>query len=796
MLIAELSAIKAMQWTVRDRALTGHKEFCTPFLGIAKGVCYDHRLIFGTFMPVSFLQAIGPSSADAAKHPSTLANAALRRALDASDIAIAMTDCEKRVVYINDGFTRLFGFEAEEMRGQFLSQMLRGPHSDPHLSATIRQQVQAHGRFHIETLLYSKTGQPRWVSMVVNASDETSGGPGGSVTVLTDITLTKMHEVLQTRVLGGMVRELSLHDQMALVCREVERIAPEVTASILAVDAQGRLRPLAAPGLPASICDALNGLPIGPCVGSCGTAAFRNAPVVVTDITTDPLWADYHTLFESSGMRACWSSPIRDHRGLPIGTFAFYFREPRGPDALHHSLVQVCLHLCALAIERDTTHQRIHQLAFFDVLTGLPNRALFCSSAGRALIDLQRSNHPAALLFVNLDRFKQINDTQGHAAGDALLCEVAKRLTQCLHARDLIGRLSGDEFVLLLSDCVTEKAVQTAQRVLHDMAQPLDIHGQTHEPHASIGIALFPTDGDTIDTLLRHADQAMQQAKSDHRHSLQLFSAEMNRRAQERAALERALQQALAERSLTLHYQPQVLSSAPGTLHGVEALARWNHPEWGMVPPSQFIPVAEDAGLIHGLTLWLLEEACGQLAAWRAAGHAVPCMAVNLSGRSFHRPEFAREIGDALERHGLHPSDVLLEITESVMMDAQPVTVANIQTLHRQGFKLSLDDFGTGYSSLSYLHRLPISELKLDMAFVQDLTTSPTARALTVSVLSIANSLGMVVVAEGVETIGQQQWLQAHGCPVMQGYLFGRPLAAKDLEAWLCARAATPTSSK
>ncbi|OGB11586.1 MAG: diguanylate cyclase [Burkholderiales bacterium RIFCSPHIGHO2_12_FULL_65_48] len=709
--------------------------------------------------------------------------------MDASDNAIVMSNSTRHVVYVNEGFTRLFGFSPAEVLGKYLSDVLLGPHSDPGLLSEIRDGIDQQGGFHIETLLYSKAGQPRWVSMMINASNEASGGPGGSITVLTDITLTKMHEVLQKRVLEGMVNELPLADLMALVCREVERIAPEVTASILAVDELGLLHPLAAPGLPPAICQALDGVPIGPCAGSCGTAAFRRAPVVVTDITTDPLWADYRTLFEPSGMRACWSSPICDHAGKVIGTFAFYFREPRAPDALHHRLVEVCLHLCALAIERNATRQRIHQLAFFDELTGLPNRAMFRSSAERALASLRQEDHPGAVLFIDLDRFKQVNDTLGHAAGDALLCEVAKRLTQCLRARDLIGRLAGDEFVLLLSECSTGQVVQMAQSILQEMARPMDLHGQAHVCHASIGIAMFPDDGDAIDTLLRHADQAMVQAKSDHRHSLQLFSAEMNRRAQERAALERALRQALADRSLSLHYQPQVLSSAPGTLHGVEALARWQHPEWGMVPPSRFIPVAEEAGLIHELTLWLLDEACAQLSAWRAAGHSVPCVAVNLSGRSFHQAEFAQQVCDALERHGLRTNDVLLEITESVMMDARPVTLANIEALHHKGFKLSLDDFGTGYSSLSYLHRLPISELKLDMAFVQDLTTSPTARALTVSVLSIAHSLGMVVVAEGVETTGQQQWLQAHGCPVMQGYLFGRPMPPDELEAWLCAPA-------
>lgn len=736
-------------------------------------------------MPVSVPPTIGPTLPPATYLPAALADAPLRRALDASDDAIVLSDRLRNVVYVNAGFTRLFGFGPEEVLGKFLSTVLFGAHTDPGLLDHIRDNVTTQGFCRVETLLYNKAGQPLWISMVINASNEESGGPGGSITVLTDITLTKMHEVLQKRVLEGMVNELPLANLMALVCREVERIAPEVIASILSVDEQGLLHPLAAPGLRPDICAALDNRPIGPLVGSCGTAAFMGEAVVVTDISTDPRWADYKGIFASSGVQACWSSPIFDHRGKVIGTFAFYFREQRGPDALHRRLVDACLHLCALAIERDTTQQRIHRLAFFDVLTGLPNRAMFCSSAERTLANLERNDQPGALLFVDLDRFKQVNDTQGHAAGDALLCEVAGRLTQCLRARDLIGRLSGDEFVLLLSECPTEQAVQTAHRMLAAIAQPMDIHGQINVPHASIGIAMFPDDGESIDTLLRHADQAMYQAKSDHRHSLQLFSAEMNRRAQERAGLERALRQALAERSLTLHYQPQVLSSAPGTLHGVEALARWSHPEWGAVPPNLFIPVAEEAGLIHDLTLWLLDEACEQLASWRASGCNVPCIAVNLSGRSFHQPEFAQQISDALQRHSLRTDDVLLEITESVMMDARPVTLANIEALHRKGFKLSLDDFGTGYSSLSYLHRLPISELKLDMAFVQDLTTSPTARALTVSVLSIAQSLGMVVVAEGVETSGQQEWLQAHGCPVMQGYLFGKPMPATELEGWL-----------
>ncbi|WP_440109463.1 EAL domain-containing protein [Acidovorax sp. BL-A-41-H1] len=709
----------------------------------------------------------------------------MRNALDASDNAIVMSNSERRVVYVNAGFTRLFGYPAADVVGKRLSETLFDARAEPGILDHIRNTLSADGKVRVETLLYGQTGQPRWVSMVINSSDAGAGGTGGTITVLTDITLTKMHEVLQKRVLEGMVNELPLPDLMMLVCKEVERIAPEVTASILAVDDTGCLRPLAAPGLSPEICAQLDGVAIGPSVGSCGTAAFRGQPVLVTDIATDPLWANYRELFASTGFKACWSSPIVDHRGKVIGTFAFYFRENREPNALHKRLVEVGLHLCALAIERAAAAARIHQLAFFDALTGLPNRSMLRSSAGRALEHLNQDNRPGALLFINLDRFKQVNETLGHAAGDALLCEVATRLTQALRARDLIGRLSGDEFALLLSECATVDAVHAAQRILDDLARPMHLPGHEYMAQASVGIAMYPEDGTTIDTLLRHADQAMNQAKSEQRHSLQLFSPEMNRRAQERARLERDLRHALAEGSLTLHYQPQVLSTSPRTLHGVEALARWNHPERGVVPPGEFIPVAEEAGLIHELTLWVLQETCSQLNRWRAAGKSVPTVAVNLSGRNFHHPEFAQQISDTLQRHHLHPGDLMLEITESVMMDARPETRANIAALHNRGFKLSLDDFGTGYSSLSYLHRLPIAELKLDMAFVRDLTTSPTARALTVSVLSIAHSLEMVVVAEGVETPGQQQWLQAHGCPVMQGYLFGRPMPANEIEAWL-----------
>ncbi|MDD0837975.1 EAL domain-containing protein [Curvibacter sp. HBC61] len=716
--------------------------------------------------------------------PDVLTLRGLRRALDASDSAILVTDAHRRIAYVNDGFTRLLGYSSAEALGRLPAELLMGRHSDPQLTQTIADGLQRRGQAHGEALIYSRSGQPRWVSLVINSCDHPDQG-ASSISVLTDITLTKMHEVLQKKVLESMVRETPLPELMALVCREVERIAPEVTATILSVDEDGRVHPLAAPSMPAYVGAAIDGLQIGPQAGSCGTAAWRGEPVLVTDIHTDPLWADYRALFAPTGLRACWSSPIKNHQGRVVGTFAFYFQEQRVPDALHHRLVEVCLHLCTVALEREASRQRIHQLAYFDVLTGLPNRTQFRQRAEQALQQLASEQQTGALLYIDLDRFKHINDSQGHAAGDALLRLVAERLLSQLGSQDLPGRLAGDEFVLMLGDCDAERAVQTAQHLLQVLGEPVLLEGQTHTPQASIGIALFPQDGDHIDTLLRHADQAMYQAKSEARHSLMLFSADMNQRTEARAALEQALKHALQQGQLSLHYQPQVNSDATLSLHGVEALMRWQHPAWGWVPPDRFIPVAEESGLIHPMTRWLLDECCRQLAQWRHQGLTVPRVALNLSARSFHQPEFAQLVESALRRHGIAPGDLVLEITESVMMDTRSVTAANLERLHALGLVFSLDDFGTGYSSLSYLHRLPIGELKLDKSFVQDLSTSPTARALTLSVMSLAQSLGKTLVAEGVETREQQDWLQAQGRPVLQGYLFSRPMPATALTAWM-----------
>lgn len=734
-------------------------------------------------MPALAPPSPGPTSPSRTLLTATLADAPLRRALDASDNAVVMTNSSKRVVYVNEGFTRLFGYQPAEVLGKLLSEVLLGPHSDPDLLESIRGNVLAQGSFHGDTLLYSKAGQPRWVSLVINASDESSGGPGGSISILTDITLTKMHEVLQTHVLEGMVNELPLHELMALVCREVERIAPEVTATILAVDAQGRLHPLAAPSLPASISRALDGLAIGPTAGSCGTAAFRNEPVVVTDMATDPLWDDYRELFAPSGMRACWSSPIRDHRGQPIGTFAFYFREPRAPDALHQRLVDVCLHLCALAIERDSTHQRIHQLAFFDVLTGLPNRALFRTSAERALGDLRRGNHTGALLFLDLDRFKQVNDTQGHAAGDALLSEVAQRITQLLAGQGLVSRLANDQFtVMLLRPVSRTELAQLAASLVEGLAQPWELSEVGAQyMGASLGISLYPDDSANSVELVRHAHSALHATKSAGRGSYRFYIEEFTQITRGRLELRRRLHNALQAGEFALVYQPQ-LNQQRQTV-GAEALLRWSV-DGKAVPPDEFIPLAEESGLIVPIGLWVFETACHQMAQWRAEGWQVPVVSVNVSTIQLREPGFTQTLLGVTQRAGVTPASLVLEITESQLLDESLYAIA--LELKNAGFALSIDDFGTGHSSLIKLKRLPVSELKIDKVFVRDIVVDVNDREICATVNALARTLGLEVVAEGVETEEQLQFLIRMGCERFQGWLFAPALPPRQLaEQWL-----------
>lgn len=714
---------------------------------------------------------------------------------DASGTAVVISDSDSKIVYVNNGFTRMFEWQLDEVRGRAPIALL-APHSDEEFVAKYRDALRSGGSVEREEIVVSKQGRRYWVKVISNPVGAENGGDWSyTVTTLTDITRSKMHEVLQHRVLEAMVRESPLAEVLELICHEVERISPEITASILGVSEQGLLQPLVGPSLPADYSRQLDGVPIGPASGSCGTAAWRNATVRVDDIATDPLWAEHRHLILPLGFVACWSTPIRNSQGRVVGSFAFYFNSPRvqAAETFHQLMVDACVHLCALALEREHTRQRIRQLAFYDGLTGLPNRSLLQAKADKAIAAATRSNEKLAVLFIDLDRFKQVNDSLGHPAGDELLRQIASKLRRDLRASDIAGRLSGDEFVVVLPQSDVEQTTDMVERLLALLGSPVTVAGVALAASASVGIAMFPDDGRDMETLLHRADMAMYQAKSSGRGCFSFFSSEMNQLAQERLALETALRRAIQTRQLHLHYQPQV-DMETGKLYGVEALARWTHPELGEISPVRFIPLAEECGLVADLGHWALREACRQLAAWRAQGLAVPAVSVNLSPTSFHNLDLPRMIADTLEVNSLTSQDLTLELTESVLLDTNPSTMKTIAEVHAKGIRLAMDDFGTGYSSLSYLRRLPVNELKLDRSFVADLENDEAARALSAAILGIGKSLHLTVVAEGVETAEQNLLLREQGYPVAQGYLFSRPLAPQDFESWLRLAAADALS--
>gem|GEM_PF-655370 len=435
--------------------------------------------------------------------------------------------------------------------------------------------------------------------------------------------------------------------------------------------------------------------------------------------------------------------------------------------------------------QQKEAEQRIERLAYYDALTDLPNRALLAQRAELALALAERHGQTLAVLFLDLDRFKEVNDSLGHAEGDTLLAQVATRLQALTRAEDTVCRLGGDEFVLLLPEAGQDGALRVADKVLNAFRQPFDVAGHRLSASTSIGIALFPHDGADFAELLKNADTALYRAKQDGRNTRVFYDRAMNVATLERLMLEGELRQAIQAGDLRAYYQPKV-RLADGALVGAEALVRWQHPERGLIPPGQFIPVAEASDLIVDLGDWMLVEVCRQLAEWRRLGLPSLVVAINLAARHFRQPGLVDRIGGLLEDYCLPARILELELTESTLLEAGADTAETLNQIERLGVGLALDDFGTGYSSLSYLKRLPLTTLKIDQSFVRDLVTDPDDRTIAATILALGHQMGLVVVAEGVETEEQRHVLLEQGCDLAQGYLFDRPLPAKDFAAaWL-----------
>ncbi|MCJ0973690.1 EAL domain-containing protein [Pseudomonas sp. PS1] len=435
--------------------------------------------------------------------------------------------------------------------------------------------------------------------------------------------------------------------------------------------------------------------------------------------------------------------------------------------------------------ERKASEKRIHRLAYYDSLTQLPNRTLFQDRLHGSLQLATRRGGWVVLMFLDLDRFKPINDSLGHAAGDRMLKDVAVRLASCVEEDDTVARMGGDEFTLLLHpggdrDEALTRAIHVAERILASLAEPFVLSGREFFVTASIGIALSPQDGNDLSQLMKNADTAMYHAKERGKNNFQFYQAEMNASALERLELESDLRHALEQRQFVLHYQPQFLADGH-TLTGVEALLRWQHPRRGLVPPGAFIPALEELGLVVDVGDWVLAEACRQLMAWEGEGLHVPKVSVNLSARQFADGRLAQRISAILASSGIAPNRLELELTESILMQDVAEAMRILDSLKQLGPSIAIDDFGTGYSSLNYLKQFPIDVLKIDRSFVDGLPEGEQDAQIARAIIAMAHSLRLSVIAEGVETQAQLDFLQAHGCDEVQGFLLGRPMAADRL---------------
>ena len=686
----------------------------------------------------------------------------------------------------------------------------------------------------------------------------------------------------------------------------IERHTPGMRGSVLTLPDGRHLRHGSAPNLPADYCAAIDGVEIGPNIGSCGTAMFEDRRVVVTDIATDPLWADFREITLPFGLRACWSTPLHASDGRVIGSFAMYYDEPRRPTAREIELADVASHLCGLAVENaaaaaqlrrraaeqaavahisqralsggdlsalshelvatvsstldgapvalfardehgvehlraargwpadllDTTsvemvtvdvpgpraiwgtiavlpgaapaghdggflflralanvlaagiersgaEDQIRHQALHDPLTGLPNRTLLIGLLEHALERERRAGGAVAVLLLDLDNFKLINDSHGHGAGDDVLAQLAPRMHAVVRESDTVGRFGGDEFVIVAEDVEDELgAVGLAERLLAQFDRPFDVDGRPYPLKASIGIALARAGVGTADGLLRDADAAMYLAKAQGG-GHQIFDEAMRERTVARKRLVGALQDALDQTGFQLDYQ-RVVSLGDKQPVGGEALLRWPGAPRDAPGPANFVPAAEDSGLITPIGAWVLAAACGEAARW-PNGTGDRWVAVNVSAQQLGEPGFAASVRQALADHGLAPGRLMLDVTESVLTDDVPGTRGALNELAELGVLLALDDVGTGFASLHRILRLPIHALKIDRALVAGLPGNSHARAVVAGVTAMAHELGKVVIAEGIETHEQLEAVVGFGCDFGQGYLFGRPGPGTEL---------------
>lgn len=538
-----------------------------------------------------------------------------------------------------------------------------------------------------------------------------------------------------------------------------------------------------APSLPKEYCDAVHGLENGPDVGSCGTSTYTGKRVIVESIETDPKWEKIKHIALPHGMRCCWSEPIKSSSGKVLGAFGMYYNHTAVPTEEEAKDLASAARLASIVMERDHAQKRIHTLAYTDELTGLPSRANFYQNIKKIIKASDRYQRRFGVLYVDLDNFKNINDSLGHSAGDLLLQSIATRLSDVCRETDFAARLGGDEFCIITEDIGNYPTVNIARRCLESLSQPLEILSRKITPSCSIGIAHYPDDGNDLASLLKAADASLYVAKESGRGQYAFYKPALAVKAERRFHFEQCLREAIETRQLTLVYQPKI-NLDTGEFTGFEALSRWHHPEIGDVSPVDFIATAERIGMIKLHTEWVLLTACQQAVTWRKQGHKTLKMAVNISPSHFLDRAIVPLVEKIIAETGIAPCELELEITENVVQ-TDPANLAILKDLKKLGVQLAIDDFGTGYASFSSLKHLNVECLKIDKCFVDDIAADSKSLILISSMIEMGLKLGYEITAEGVETTEQLDVLKQLGCSNAQGFLFSKPISAREISALL-----------